>query len=394
MTGGMEKQSYELITGMRELAKVHQLCYTGSESKLMFFIKLKYRVKKILKAHPGISVVHMNDGVMALFCLWIKRHTDAKIVATVHGLDVVFPNKIFQKRLLPRFNMLDQIICVSRFTAQACIDRGIRSEILSVVNNGVDHNLDNSKSTEEEIIRALAVIGYEGSDKKIMLSIGRAVQRKGMSWYISQVIPLLPDDYLYVMVGPKGTRQGITGWLYRVLPRKWKEEVDLFWGWPNDSERIDELLEDESVARRAVHLGKVDWDLLQTLIEISDVFVMPNISVEGDAEGFGLVALEAALKSKSVLAADIEGITDAIMDRENGILIRSGDAVAWAETVVQLLSDPVSAEALGRHGCAYTKANYSWAKMVRGYYDLFVDLTSHNSDLSKKKRPQLSDVQI
>ena len=46
--GGMEKQSYELIQGMEAYAKVHKIVYEGHESKLLFFLKLKRRVKTML----------------------------------------------------------------------------------------------------------------------------------------------------------------------------------------------------------------------------------------------------------------------------------------------------------------------------------------------------------
>jgi hypothetical protein len=48
---------------------------------------------------------------------------------------------------------------------------------------------------------------------------------------------------------------------------------------------------------------------------------MPNIRVPGDAEGFGLVALEAVVCGTAVLAADLEGITEAIQHGKNGLLV-------------------------------------------------------------------------
>ncbi|MDR1601380.1 MAG: glycosyltransferase [Tannerella sp.] len=52
-----------------------------------------------------------------------------------------------------------------------------------------------------------------------------------------------------------------------------------------------------------------------------DAFLMPNIPVEGDMEGFGLVCLEASACGTLVFAADIDGIPDAVRNGKNGFLL-------------------------------------------------------------------------
>ena len=50
---------------------------------------------------------------------------------------------------------------------------------------------------------------------------------------------------------------------------------------------------------------------------------MPNIKVQGDMEGFGIVAIEATSIGLPVIASSIEGIKDAIVDNETGALVES-----------------------------------------------------------------------
>jgi len=83
--GGMEKQSFELIRHAAQNHKVHKLVHDGQvESKVSFFRKIKLRVKRILKLHPQIDVIHLNDGLMGLFLLWLKTYTDISVVVTFH----------------------------------------------------------------------------------------------------------------------------------------------------------------------------------------------------------------------------------------------------------------------------------------------------------------------
>lgn len=53
----------------------------------------------------------------------------------------------------------------------------------------------------------------------------------------------------------------------------------------------------------------------------------PTFLIPGDVEGFGLVALEASMRGTYILASGIDGITDAVINK-NGTLLPAGDAQA------------------------------------------------------------------
>jgi hypothetical protein len=67
--GGMEKQSFELINGMKRYAKVHAIIYDGRESRFRFFLTLRSKIIQACRSHPGISIIHFNDGLIASFLL-------------------------------------------------------------------------------------------------------------------------------------------------------------------------------------------------------------------------------------------------------------------------------------------------------------------------------------
>ena len=71
----MEKQSFELTSRMSEIHAVHLIAYTGEGSKLKWFLTLKSRVKKVLRDHPNIDIIHLNDGLMGAACLWLKKYS-------------------------------------------------------------------------------------------------------------------------------------------------------------------------------------------------------------------------------------------------------------------------------------------------------------------------------
>ena len=118
--GGMEKQSFELITRMNKRNTVYILAYKGEGSKLSWFFNLKGQVKRILESNPGIQLIHLNDGLMASACLWLQKYTHISVVVTFHGLDLTFPSYLFQNYIVKRMHKFEGAICVSNATADAC----------------------------------------------------------------------------------------------------------------------------------------------------------------------------------------------------------------------------------------------------------------------------------
>lgn len=372
-TGGMEKQSYELVKGMQQYARVHTLIYTGKGSKLFFFLTLGRKIRHICKKNPAISVVHFNDGLLAAVCLWHRSYSHLVRVITLHGLDVVFPNRIYQRYILPAFNTYDSIIAVSEATAEACIERGIDATKLSVIHNGVDHTLADFSSKYSRTDFFKERWGIDAAQKKIVLLLGRPVKRKGFSWFIEQVLPHLKGDVLVLVAGPfqPPTMSGI---IMRLLPGRLRKSIELMMGWPSDAYALNRLLQDEVFARHVQHLGRLAFKDIQELWAHTDAFLVPNIEVEGDMEGFGLVCLEAALSGATVFAAASGGIKQAIRHGVNGLLLPAGDAVTWAGSLNAYFSkQPLVKEKLG-NARSFTICQYGWGRMVYAYYSHFVEL--------------------
>lgn len=378
--GGMEKQSFELITRAAKSHEVLVHAYKGEGSKLAWFVNLKREVKKILSSNEGIDLIHVNDGLMAAATLWLKKHTKIPVAATFHGLDITFPSSIFQKRIVKKMHRLDGAICVSRATTQACIDRGFDESKVFTVLNGVDHDLADIEKEVDFLARVKNETEIDLFNKKIVMTMGRAVKRKGFSWFLENVVPRLDENTVFLMVGPLNTEVGIGEKAIHLLPNGIKGKIQLMLGMATDVGAITRALDAPSNKNKVHHMGKVSFPDLMQYLAIADIFVMPNIKVEGDAEGFGLVALEASLRGTPVVAAGIEGITDAVRDGENGILLRSGDSQKWIETLNSLLKDKQRLNNLSETAVKSTLKNYGWDKMVNGYINVFQEI-SGNSDL-------------
>ena len=87
---------------------------------------------------------------------------------------------------------------------------------------------------------------------------------------------------------------------------------------------------------RVRRLGRISEEELIELYRRGQLFIMPNIVVPGDMEGFGIVMLEAGACGLPNLAADLEGIRDVIEDGVNGWFAPSEDANAFAARIEAL----------------------------------------------------------
>jgi phosphatidylinositol alpha-1,6-mannosyltransferase len=116
---------------------------------------------------------------------------------------------------------------------------------------------------------------------------------------------------------------------------------------PGDPEALVALAERLGVGHRVHVLGLVSRARLLTLFTACDVFLLPGREVQGSAEGFGIVFLEAALAGKPSVAGRVGGAREAVVDGETGLLVNGESPGEIAQAAGRLLADPAYAQRLG-----------------------------------------------
>lgn len=369
-TGGMQKQSFELINGLKKYAKVHQIVYDGRKTKLWFFITLRKKVRRACKLHPGISIIHYNDGLIAAFAPTFGIKSSIKQVVTLHGLDVVFSNQMYQRRLLSVFNQFHLCITVSKATAVEALQRGLSPKKIVTIQNGVDVSIK-PMPVDSTFCKAISSdFNIHLKNKKLVVALGRSVTRKGFSWFIENVYPRLIPGVIFVIIGPFSRHRTLIEKVLGMLPDNWSIQIERMTGFPADEKVIRQLLEGPRYQQGVYHVGKQTFPQIKQWLSAADVFVMPNIKVEGDMEGFGLVCLEAGLCGTTVFAADLEGIKDAIIPHKNGYLLPSADAIEWANTLNQFLQSKAD-DSFVKKSIDFTASNFDWDIMAKRYFAAF-----------------------
>lgn len=291
-----------------------------------------------------IDVVLFSSMVTATLALPLRRRVaaaGARLAAIPVGRDVTLPVAPYQW-LVPRvMRSLDLVFPISRATARECLARGAAPGRTHVVPCGVD-TAAFAPPSDRAAARAelLADIGAEDVPPGALLlaSVGRHQERKGFQWFVAEVMPRLPDDVVYLLAG-EGPMTGA----------------------------IRAEVEARGLGGRVRLVGQVSEGTLGRLYRGADLFVMPNVPVAGDIEGFGVVMLEAGLCGLPVLAADLEGIRDVVSEGESGHLVPSRDAAAFAGAVLRYHADRAALARASASAARHVADAFSWRSVADRY---------------------------
>jgi phosphatidylinositol alpha-1,6-mannosyltransferase len=179
-------------------------------------------------------------------------------------------------------------------------------------------------------------INLEG--KKLLLTVGRQVKRKGHAWFINEVYSHVNPDTYFLVIGDG-------------------PEHDLILQARENSDRKETI----------IIAGKQPDKTLKNAYSAADLFIMPNIPIKGDMEGFGIVLLEANLASTPAVASDLEGIKDVLTNGKNGYKVPVKDPKAFADRINQVLSEEV--EDFGAKSRAYVRDKFAWTNVADEYVD-------------------------
>lgn len=347
--GGMQRMATELQAALAAHPEVelHSLLLETSWEQTHgrmagFYLRLLRDIPRIVR-RERIDVVLFSSVVTASTAVALHplvHRLGARLATIAVGRDVTLPVPLHQWWVRQVLRSADLVLPISRATAAECRARGVPEERLEIVPCGaeVERFADGGERCHARAALLREFGGEAPPDALLLCSVGRHQERKGFHWFIREVLPRLPADMLYLLAGDGPM-----------------------------TEPIRDAVRSAGVEDRVRLLGQVPERMLGTLYRGADLFVMPNVPVEGDIEGFGVVMLEAGLCGLPVVAAELEGIRDVVVPGENGTLVPSGDAAAFAEAILRFRGTGAACETSARRVARFTARCFGWPAVAERY---------------------------
>jgi len=261
------------------------------------------------------------------------------ILFTEHGRH--FPDHPRRKRIVANRLLLkrrDRVIGVGEAVRRALIgNEGIRAERVAVIYNGVDLAPFQRAAPQREAVQHEIGAATGGP---VILQVARLDYLKDHATalrMLERVVQVRPEARL-VLVGD-GPEQG----------------------------KIEALVQQLRLAPYVRFLG-LRTDVAR-LLSAADIFLLSSIS-----EGIPLTLIEAMAAGLPVVATQVGGVAEVVVDGETGLLAPSGDDGALAEKVLRLADSPDLRRDLGVRGRERAQALFSETKMHSGYQRLYQEM--------------------
>lgn len=311
----------------------------GSSSFYKFFwpkwLKLFFKVRQLVKKdRPDLIWVGQVLPIGTVAYL-IKKFLKIPYFVSTHGLDIMLPQKSSRKEKIMRrvLNEAQFITANSKFTKKELLNLDIAEEKIEVIYPCP--NIKAAAVSLEQIRELKQELNLE--DKRVLLTVGRLVKRKGQVKVIQALPALLKKfpELVYVVVG-NGPESAIL------------KAKSLKLGLKN----------------KVIFLANISNEELPTYYQLSDIFVMPAENLAGDVEGFGIVYLEAAMLGLPSVAGKSGGVTEAILDGQTGLLVEPDNQEDLVQKISLLLEDQNLYQKLSAGGKARVEQDFQWDKQA------------------------------
>ena len=297
-------------------------------------------VRALERFRPVLMHAHFAlDGAAALP---LQRQLRVPLVVTLHGYDATTTDAALRQTaagrvLLRRRRELRErvrfFICVSEHIHQQALERGVPESKIRTLTIGVDLHLFAPDPLQSR------------SRDPIVLFVGRLVEKKGCEYLIRAMARLEsrhPEAKLLIV---------------------------------GDGPLLDPLrAQARDALRNCTFLGSQPPNVVRDLMHRASLIAAPSIvASNGDTEGLPITLCEAQAIGLPIVAFQGPGVSEAVVENETALLVRSRDEAGLAEAISTLLQDSELAARLAVAGRRRAEALFSLERQTARLEDLYTE---------------------
>ena len=299
-------------------------------------------LKRVIK-QEGIRVAAFGAAApLGLLSASMKSAGVRKTVALTHGHEVwwakIFPFTFAIRRMGAT---IDSLTYLGEFTQKA-ISRSLSKQAVKQMVK-IAPGIDVEHFSPQDSSELRQELGLD--EKKVIVSVGRLVHRKGQDHLIEsmpEILAKVPNAHLLIV--------GRGPYL----------------------EHLAKLVAVNKVENHVSFIGRVQYAELPRFICAGDVFAMPSRSRFAglEVEGLGIVYLEASACGLPVVAGNSGGAPDAVVEGVTGLVVDGTNNTQIAEAIITLLTNPQKCKEMGNAGQAWIKENWRWEIWSKRFNEL------------------------
>jgi phosphatidylinositol alpha-1,6-mannosyltransferase len=139
-------------------------------------------------------------------------------------------------------------------------------------------------------------------------------------------------------------------------------------------EKIQELILELDLKSDVTRIPWIDHDKLPSLLSASDIFMYPSLSYGGWEEQFGYSMAEASLMELPVISTWSGSISDVVLDKKTGLLVKGDNLDELRDAMETLARDEAFRKELGNAGRQYIASNFSHKNIAHRFADFFSEV--------------------
>lgn len=355
--GGTEQVVYDVVIRMNPKSFANDLCFLLGPGPVGNLYKTRGFQVNHLYWHIWKTPVTLlqfykllkREHYQIIHAYGFKANLMARVIGKlagvpqiISGLHSQYPS-VKKHRLFFWFDRLTlplttYYVAVSRAAVNYLKSQGYPSFKFRVIYNGIDPTAFTRFNGDRYSLRKR----YKLPTNKvpIIVCVARFRLGKGQETLLAALARLPTQNYRCLLVGDGPQRQS-----------------------------VEHLAEELNLGDRVKFMGARDHDEIAQILQLADIFVLPSLW-----EGMPMAIMEAMAAGLPVIATDVGGTGELVVQGETGLLVRAGDVVGLAREIARLLDDPELRRHLGARGRERITREFSLDKTVREYEALYEEL--------------------
>jgi glycosyltransferase involved in cell wall biosynthesis len=283
-----------------------------------------------LTKNKKFDIIHIHwPFPHVIFGILGKGIGGARLFNSFYGVEIRWLKKKFPVLVKPfslLINKSDKVTAISTHTAH---------ELAGVVKLPIEITPFSAAMAERH---GTAVV------KKEIIFVGRLVERKGVKYLIEafhRIHKSIPHHLVIIGDGPERSQ-------------------------------LEDMASSLDIENRVRFTGMISDEMLNRYYKSCSFLVLPAVyDKKGDTEGLGVVLLEAMSYAKPVIASQVGGITDIVVDGENGLLVPPGNPEILGQAIMKLARSRQLRKTFGGKARKTVDEKFNWDRIIEKLISLY-----------------------